>query len=1608
MARFFRRWTNRRTAAAVGITVLVAIAAVFSGVAAGPAGGAGDGPPSEAKPLTPLFTKTIPAANTASLTLAVDEKKVLGWISGAKSYAGREVAVRFADADQTVVVQRDNTFTWHYATDKAIPVAFTVGALSGKVRVGPPAKHGPSAFFVVDRTVYRPGHELQFAAFLRNVDSDGRFTPIANKDVEVVIRSKSRNTVACKLKLTSDAFGRITGEYRFMGEDALDDYTLTATGYTGKARVKLAEFRKAKVRLNISGERKGNALKLQFEARDFLNKPIPAQNVQFTAKVFSRPAEKPEYTLDAGQFVYRGEAAASALPDPNTLSEEQIYRWTYEGVWPSTAMTMLAQFTESIPLDGKTTGKHDLELKSQWLSGKCVVQIEGVMIDENGREQRGTKTIPLDAATVDGLTLTVSVPKRVFVVDEAIPISIHVPFRFGPLRETGSMPPPRPKPKTSLVVMRTTGAQARVAFSPYIGNSINSWNGGWGNQWNGGWNGGWNGSAWGGRHWGNSLAIDPGWMTYSRPAASSGEMVTAVVVADGKAEVKLDRPGTYDLVAVTTMPDGRRLRRKTSCTVLAQDDRTLLLRTDKREYEPGQTLRGELHSRFTDAKVLLTLRDSRGIRLWRTIDVKGAVVRFSQHLPADLNYGCSLVAQYVGKDGRTYTTHRNVRVVPKDRMLDIKTTVPKLVEPGREVTLKVKVNRNRPVDLVVSVYDESLLGIAADKAVKIRNFYLADERAFTNATRDTLRRALGDVTLEQLHARAKKLIADKGNAPETAPARHVVGILDNKYVYYHQLDPLLRFAGIRSRAIYWQGGWYYRIDKAKGATNRLADVVAHNRNGWAFDGRYYGDLLVLVETHPSHRDNVRRWLQARGRNAQAWGNGMYNVSGNSFMSSANGSFSVSGQSFISHMPTAAMPTAELMPDTDMGDMSVRRDFSDSAFWNATVRTDDRGEAAVTFKLPDSLTNWRVVVTGITDDMHVGQQTDSFRTYKPIMVWPMIPRVFTEGDEVRLFARVHNRTDGEKVIRVKLKVDNGKVVGDDTVSVRVPPKDSAAVYWVYRPAKAGYTQLLMTADCPAGSDASLKRLPVVPACSVEQVMTASGFCVDPAKITIPRGIDLKDAKLEVTLVPSLAADMVDSLDYLVTYPHGCAEQTMSKFVPAVKVSGMLKAAGLKVPELEKKLPRYVAIGIKKLINYQHGDGGWGWNGNGRTHEMMTPYVMYGLLEAEAAGYTLPNENAIERGLSRLQSFINQMNATQAADRIYCMYVYSMRKPMQDKWWQFITSQDDANALSDYATAMALEMAVRSKKTTLAASLAGKLRKRAVVSGGEVNWTTAKFSKWRDDPHEITAAVLKALVAVDADDPLIPGVLAYFASTKRGKRWNSTKDTAMILFAMCDYLAAKDMPLKSNASVRLAVNDGEDRNVRMTGGLMKKIVIDGTKLRGDENTVTFSQADKGTMYRLVFRYRETSRDVGPFASGMTVTRVFHLLDTSGKELRQVKPGDTVPRGSYIRSRIDVRRLNKASMDYVLVESPKPSCAEIVPAGDKRFTNAVRSTHHVLREDKTHAVLYHHERAVSQITDQAVFYAELAGKYTIPPAYAEMMYKTTVRGHSGTFRFKVSDEG
>jgi hypothetical protein len=104
-----------------------------------------------------------------------------------------------------------------------------------------------------------------------------------------VLSSEQKKTAAVRLKLSSDEQGRIIGEYTFQDSDSLDRYRLSIPGYRGSARVTLAEYRKSKTYLTIRGQSEGACLKVRFQGRDYLDKPLSGVTVQLVAQVVRDP-----------------------------------------------------------------------------------------------------------------------------------------------------------------------------------------------------------------------------------------------------------------------------------------------------------------------------------------------------------------------------------------------------------------------------------------------------------------------------------------------------------------------------------------------------------------------------------------------------------------------------------------------------------------------------------------------------------------------------------------------------------------------------------------------------------------------------------------------------------------------------------------------------------------------------------------------------------------------------------------------------------------------------------------------------------------------------------------------------------------------------------------------------------------------------------------------------------------------------------------------------------------------------------------------------------------------------------------------------------------------
>ena len=107
-------------------------------------------------------------------------------------------------------------------------------------------------------------------------------------------------------------------------------------------------------------------------------------------------------------------------------------------------------------------------------------------------------------------------------------------------------------------------------------------------------------------------------------------------------------------------------------------------------------------------------------------------------------------------------------------------------------------------------------------------------------------------------------------------------------------------------------------------------------------------------------------------------------------------------------------------------------------------------------------------------------------------------------------------------------------------------------------------------------------------------------------------------VEVSTIPSLKLE--ERLQYLITYPHGCIEQTTSSVFPQLYLNNLLELNSVE----KNKIENNVKTAINKMRSFQITSGGLSyWPGEqGTANDWGTNYAGHFMLEAKAKGYSLP--------------------------------------------------------------------------------------------------------------------------------------------------------------------------------------------------------------------------------------------------------------------------------------------------------------------------------------------------------------------------------------------------
>ncbi|MEQ1911050.1 MAG: MG2 domain-containing protein, partial [Vicinamibacterales bacterium] len=459
---------------------------------------------------------------------------------------------------------------------------------------------------------------------------------------------------------------------------------------------------------------------------------------------------------------------------------------------------------------------------------------------------------------------------------------------------------------------------------------------------------------------------------------------------------------------------------------------------------------------------------------------------------------------------------------------------------------------------------------------------------------------------------------------------------------------------------------------------------------------------------------------------------------------------------------------------------VRKDFPDTVYWSAAVTTDASGTARVKVDYPDSLTTWRLTVRAVTAATHVGVATTHTTTTKDLILRVVTPRFLTEGDRVTIPAIVHNYLPEQKNVAVSLSAEG--LVASDTAgaprgprSVQVAQNGQQRTDWDFAANSVRPVTITGTATSDAAGDAMALTLPVNPA-GLQRNAGTSGSMVggDPRSIelTIPPTANPSGRTVRVSLAPSLAGSMLAALDYLTSFPWGCTEQTLSSFVPNLVVLHAMGDMQLTPTERLRSLDRQVGDGLKRLYDYQHDDGGWGWWKTDQNHPFMTAYAVDGLIQARDSGVSV-DEGRIANGAHALEELWTKYPRALPDLKAYEAYVLARAGSRDFNITAALTELWDARGRMTGTGQAFLLMTLDARKDGRADTLARELVAAAKTQGDLSSWPAAAdalLEDFADTTVEATALALKALSDRGTQDPTLERAARWLmANRNAGSYW-----------------------------------------------------------------------------------------------------------------------------------------------------------------------------------------------------------------------------------------------
>lgn len=712
-------------------------------------------------------------------------------------------------------------------------------------------------------------------------------------------------------------------------------------------------------------------------------------------------------------------------------------------------------------------------------------------------------------------------------------------------------------------------------------------------------------------------------------------------------------------------------------------------------------------------------------------------------------------------------------------------------------------------------------------------------------------------------------------------------------------------------------------------------------------------------------------------------------------------------------------------------VQVRENLNETAFFYPALESDNNGNVAIRFTLPESVTTWKFMGLAHDKEMRNGLLVDEAVAQKTVMVQPNMPRFLREGDKSTIVVKLFNTSDKKVSGNTRMQIldpETNKVVWQKTQNYSIDAEGSATISFDVQGMKEGVYINKVVAAGNGYSDGEQHYLPVLS--NRELVVNTLPITLhqkgeqnfDLSKLFLNKeGKQAKgaeDAKVTIEYTNNPSWLMVKALPAISNPDEENAISLMSAIYANTITTHIQKTLSLDNHSQKNLSQESIRLQnqVEKLKKLQNPNGSFSWWKGMKGSRYMTTSVAEMMVRLNAiAGVQKSTAKMLTSAIDYLSwqtaQEVKEMKKQEekkqkvnpSEQALHYLYILSMdgRKMKQnleqDKAYLLDKMSKMTCDFSIYGKARAAVVLARNSQQNAAyREKAGEylqsVNEYAVYREemGRYYDTRKALYSWRNYKIPTQVSVIEALQMLKPNDKqTIEELQRWLLMSKRTQVWDTPVNTVDAVYAF----------MKGNES---NWNRKAENAVLKLDGKLLPMPQDSTTLGyvkterpGKASKLSIDKKSDYTSWGAVYaEFKQPISEIGSMESGIKIRRVIVPAESQGKGKAQAKVGE----------KVKVTLLITADRDYDFVQITDKRAACLEPVNQKSGYQWGIGCYVSPRD---HATNFYFDRLSKGMhIVEMEYYVDRKGDYQSGTCTAECTYSPEFGGRTETYELKVNN--